>query len=367
MRAIDNYDIIIVGGGPAGVMAALHSKGDVLLVEKKKKIGVPVHCGEGLYGKIIDKFDLKDCVKDAYILHDVMFHFPNGYEKKITIKSNDIYIINKDLFLQRILEKAKKNNDSKITVKTNTTASYKDGFVVLNNKTRAYGRVIIDASGISSVIGRKIGMTFPLKKEDIHVCMQYTVKGRGDLDPDMIHLFLDKPYAPGGYLWVFPKGGDIANIGMGIPSNSPYDLRGNLDKFIKEKYYGCEIIRKFTAPVCLAPPANICVKDNIILTGDSARYTIPVSGAGIGNAMLSGYYAGKIATANNNGNMALGVYQYYMEELLYSKLWKAYRYKQKMLDQGKLEKLSKYAKPLFALHSLFPKTTERFTLKNFRF
>ncbi|GAI31176.1 unnamed protein product, partial [marine sediment metagenome] len=137
------------------------------------------------------------CVKGMHILHDVEFFFPNGKQKKLTIHSNDIFILNKDFFLQNILHKVVRNQEDKcITIRTNAKASYKDGDLYINDEI-VDSRVIIDASGISSSIGRAVGLSSPLNSEDVHVCAQYVLKG--DIDLSKIQLFIDKPYAKSGF------------------------------------------------------------------------------------------------------------------------------------------------------------------------
>lgn len=367
MRSLeDRYDIVIVGAGPAGVTAALYAKGDVLLVEKNKKIGEPVKCGEGLFGKIADAFDLRDCVSDAHVVHDVEFCFPNGKKKKMTITTNDIFILNKDRFLQNIVRKAHEKKDLNLTVMTNSSAWYDSVHGIRVNDHIIGARVIIDATGLSSQIGRAIGISKPLHPKDVHVCAQYTVKGKS-IDPNILRLFIDKPYSPTGYTWVFPKGDHRANIGIGMLSTQHYDIKRYLDWFIDDHYPNCEKTNFFKAPVCLAPPAERCVKDNVLLAGDAARFCIAMSGAGIGSAMLSGKYAGLASSMYNDGKASLQCYQMMMESLLYKKLWKAYKYKEYFMKKDNMKNLYRAVSFLFSMHSLFPKTIEKFALKNFRF
>jgi digeranylgeranylglycerophospholipid reductase len=359
------YDIVIVGLGPAGCMAALHSKGDILLVEKKKEIGIPVHCGEGVFGKIIDTFDLKDCVNGFHTLRDVEFNFPNKKTKKITMHTNDIYIINKDEFLQNILHKAVKKNDKILTIRTNTKASYKNRNIILNDGEIIDAKVIIAADGINSSIGRTAGISQPLRPEDVHVCAQYRL--RGYFDPDLIRLFLDNPYAPSGYVWVFPKNEHVANIGLGVQGSRNLNAKKLLDWFIAENYPEALPMDFFTAPVSLAPPVERCGKDNILLVGDAARFCLAPSGAGIGNALLSGKIAGEIASKYLDGKCGLQAYPYYMTLNLYSKLNKAYNFKQKLMKENGANRMYKIASHLIPLHTIFPKFTEKYCVRNFRF
>jgi flavin-dependent dehydrogenase len=109
------------------------------------------------------------------------------------------------------------------------------------------------------------------------------------------------------------------------------------------------------------------VRDNVLLTGDAARFCIPLSGAGIGNAMLSGMHAGGVASSFLDGKLELSAYQVAMENLLYKKLKKAYKFKQKILMEDGFNRLYHLAGPLLSLHNVFPRITEHFALKNFRF
>jgi len=362
---MDKYDIVIVGAGPAGISAALHSTGNVLLIEKNKKIGVPVKCGEGLFGKIVDYFDVRDCVRDAHVVHDVEFCFPNGTSKRMTIRSNDIFVLNKDTFLQSMVTKAREKNPD-LTVKTDTKAWYDIDNILFMDGEAIEAKVIIDATGMQSEIGRAKGLSSSLSAKDIHVCAQYTVEST-KVDPSAVRLFIDEPYSPTGYTWVFPKNDNRANIGMGVRGMDHFDVKKYLDWFISDHYGDAEKSNFFIAPIALTPPVQRCVEDNVLLTGDAARFCISMSGAGIGNAMLSGKYAGTIASYYNNGQATLNYYQFVMEAVLYRKLKKAYKYKEYFLRERNMRKLQRVASFLFSAHSLFPRTVERFALKNFRF
>ena len=361
MKTIDKYDTIIVGAGPAGCMAALNSGENTLLVEKKEEIGVPVHCGEGVFGKIIDLFDLYDYVEDSHTLNDIEFSFPNGKKKKIRLHTNDMYVINKDKVLQRMVKTAIKERG--VEVRTGTKASFKNGKLFLNGE-EVEGKVIIAADGIASSIGRAAGISLALDPKDIHVCAQYTVKD--NIDPNTMQLFFGNPYTSTGYVWVIPKGKNIANIGLGIQSSRHLNTKHHLDWFMSENYPDAEKTNFFTAPVPLAPPADHCMQGNIMLVGDAARFCIAVSGAGIGNAFLSGQFAAETAVNYLHGTKDLESYQYAMILKLYRKLTKAYKFKQKLMKKG-MGSFYNLARPVFWIHNFAPVVSENILLRNFKF
>jgi len=359
------YDIIIVGGGIGGSMATLHSTGKVILIEKKKKIGYPPKCGEGLIGKAINSFNLEEHVKDANKFHKMEFNFPNGRQKILKFHLHEGYVINKDKFIQGILHEAVKKDDISLTVRTNTIADYADGKIILNENEEVTGKIIIAADGIFSNIGRKTGMTSPLKPEDVHTCAQYTLKGY--FDSDAIKIFLGEPYAPNGYAWIFPKSTKIANVGLGIQGSLHLNVKEQLDWFINDYYSEATKGNFFTAPVCLAQPAKQCVKDNIILVGDAARFTQACSGGGIANALLSGKTAGEVASKYLKGETNLNTYQHLMYTQLYPKLIRAYKFKQKIMKDGGMDKFYRMVTWVLYFHKIFPKFIEEHAFSKIRF
>ncbi len=145
---------------------------------------------------------------------------------------------------------------------------------------------------------------------------------KGDIYPSKIRLFIDKPYASSGYVWVIPKGNGTANVGIGMQGSQHFNVKQHLDWFINDNYPECKKSKYFMTPLGLAPPVWRCVKDNVLLAGGSANFVISISGGGIGTSMLSGMYAGIIASDHIDKGTDLIAYQYAMEKMLYKKIEK---------------------------------------------
>ena len=139
-------------------------------------------------------------------------------------------------------------------------------------------------------------MQLPLK--DTMVCVQYLLAGI-DIDPTCTYYTVSHEFAPGGYVWVFPKGEGKANVGLGVQANLP--RAGNaldlLNRFIESnpalaRGYPVTLVVG-NVPVALPPTRT--VTDGLMLVGDAARQVDPLTGGGIINAMTAGQIAAQVA------------------------------------------------------------------------
>ena len=129
-------------------------------------------------------------------------------------------------------------------------------------------------------------------------CLQYTIAGaEGEARFSDVHL---GSAAPGGYAWVFWKGEDVVNVGLGIPLARLRDraeVKGYLDAFIARQpgLARGEVIEEVAGGVTSSLPVDRSVADGILLAGDAARLIDPLTGAGIQNGLVSGRLAGEAA------------------------------------------------------------------------
>jgi len=128
----------------------------------------------------------------------------------------------------------------------------------------------------------------------VHTCIQVVVEGI-KLITDRIELYLLPEIAPGGYVWVFPKGDNKANIGLGchrsVWNPNTVSLKERLIRFIRKRASDArtlEWIRGITPAVMIFPTM---AGDGVLLVGDAARVTDPFSGGGIHNAIRTGHLA----------------------------------------------------------------------------
>ncbi|MCK5547738.1 MAG: NAD(P)/FAD-dependent oxidoreductase, partial [Thermoplasmata archaeon] len=135
------------------------------------------------------------------------------------------------------------------------------------------------------------------KATDITPCLQYRMAG---ISPDKDYCeFMLGIGAPGGYIWIFPKGEDVANVGIGMQLSKVKEkgeLKRYLDAYIKtdERLKDGKVIDIVSGAVSTCMPLERTIGEGIILVGDAARTIDPITGGGIANSCKAGKVAGEV-------------------------------------------------------------------------
>jgi len=367
------YDVIVVGAGPAGLVAGQVAAGSglsTLILDSKEEIGLPVSCAEGISSISLQKFQMSP--NDPWVMSQVKrmdVIWPKGRKTTIPlpVPCFTINVLDRVMFEKELARRAKVSG-ARISMRTAVTGLKRcdGGFShVLTPRHSIEGRIIIGADGISSRIGRWAGIVGALPLMDIGIGIQHTIEGIGS-DPDVIEIYLGEKWAPQGYAWVFPKGKGIANVGLYVRGDMNTDVKDLLRRFIAKRAPGASTMRATASCIPLAPPPDTCIKGNIILVGDAGRFTNAFNGAGIANAMITGRIAGNIiAKALEHDHIDMNVLNQYDVQ------WKADLYKVLMrkywmkgwfyANDRNLMAIRKLELPLLAALKLTP----RLFLKNF--
>jgi len=117
-------------------------------------------------------------------------------------------------------------------------------------------------------------------------------------------FYLGNKIAPRGYAWIFPKGNDSANVGIGISGNIDTGKAIDyLNGFVEKEIGNGAILSLVAGCVPVAGVLSNIVLDGFMLVGDAAHQNDPVSGGGIINSMIAGQFAGEVASKSiKNGN-----------------------------------------------------------------
>jgi len=299
------YDIAVVGGGPAGSMAALEASKaglSVCLLEKTSRIGSKVRCGEAMSVNALKYFFE---IKEEWVSREISYcniNSPSGIKLKTKFSSDKCIILNRDIFDYDLAVMAQnygcevftKTIANDLIIKNNRV----EGLVVKQNDEEFLisSKLVIAADGVESRLGRKAGIKTQVKMKDMASGIEYFVKGI-DIDSDALDMYVGSQVAPGGYLWIFPKSESSANIGLAISGKHSPDKSAKkyLDEFMEKRFPDSEIAKSLTGGIPVTRPISKPIKDGLILVGDAARHVNPLTGGGIASAMKSGMYAGRTA------------------------------------------------------------------------
>ncbi len=301
-----DYDVIVIGAGPGGSMAAKKSAEeglDVLLIEKRQEIGSPVRCAEGVSKKGLQKFVKPEKKWIAAEIRGAKIYSPDGTEIVMSeeMAGSEVgYVLERKIF-DRHLARLAARAGAEVIVKTRATGFEREDDIVkvrmmhFGEEIDYTAKLIIGADGVESKVGRWAGINTTLKLSEIESCVQYLLSGI-DVDPEYCLFYLGNNVAPGGYVWVFPKGEREANVGIGVlGSKIGRRPKEYLDEFIREAYPDGNPVEMVVGGVPVKGELETAVTDNIMLVGDAARHTDPITGGGIINAMEAGVYAGEVA------------------------------------------------------------------------
>jgi geranylgeranyl reductase family protein len=326
------YDVVIVGAGPAGSTAAkfLSEKGLRTLLLEKTKFPRDKPCGGGLQMRILQRFKYleENNLIDSYssvmqihsssMKHHIDFQHSKPLQAMVLRKTFDEGLVNIAARSGAVLQCGKAVMNI-INEKEKIRVSLSDGTIVES-------RIVIGADGTWSIIAKKIGVNqdynhigvcvnteYPLGHETIHYFYG---------DERVVHIHL-QPHGLAGYGWVFPKK-ECVNIGVVEfrqainPSTQKKNLQVSYAQYLQTlkkqhlapKNLPVWITRGGTFPTC---PAKKLTADHVLLCGDAGGLVNPMTGEGIFYAMCSGEIAAKTANKSLENNKtdaySLGRYQ----------------------------------------------------------
>ena len=308
--------MLVVGAGTAGCLAAKTTAEAglrVCLVERKKREEV----GEKICGDALGEHHLKTLGLEKpkgneleKRIEGIKIYSPD-LQTVFTIEHEDFvgYLLNRRLFgqwlLRKTLDEGSSLLDSTQCLEPIIEKGCVAGIVVKNLKTgqdvRLRSKIVVDASGFLAVVRKKlpkeIGIENEVANEYVEACYREIRQLKQETEnTKYCEIYLNQRVSPGGYSWIFPKGGARVNAGLGIcmlakfpnPKNQFYQY------VLKRRLFEGSLLLNGGAwydPT--RRPLDTMVGNGVAIVGDAACLVNPIHGGGIGPSMLSGYLAGK--------------------------------------------------------------------------
>lgn len=304
MAQRSDWDLVIVGAGPAGSTAALSAlrakPGARVLLLDRSPIGRDKVCGDGIAPHAVAELAALgvDAVRRAEHVASVRLVGPGGSDAG-ALTTSPGYVIPRAEFDERLLRAAlEAGADFELDKVTAITGG------VVNDRWSA--PVIIGADGSNSVVRRAIGQPANHGRALAVAIRGYAPTPAGR--PNELTIRWDSQRAGGlCYAWAFPTAHGTTNVGYGMSSAAPQHSRAHLEKRLHELLPEYDLdgveFTGHTLPLTVRRPSPAVATraGAVLLVGDAASLINPFTGEGIYSAIASGALAGAAAVGDAPG------------------------------------------------------------------
>jgi len=320
------YDVVIVGLGPAGASLAFMLRNSGLRVAGIDWVGADKvwgkPCGDAISASHFDRNGLPHPSGDALmqVVNGALVYSPSE-EGVIRLAGQSAgYMIDRNKYGLMLLREASKAGVD-VYLKTRASHPVIEGGRLAGVRATSEelgevefrAKVVVDATGSGGAIRRKLPESWPTRESspetDFVVAYRKIVELDYDIEePDFIRLYFNVDIAPGGYWWLFPKGRRVANIGLGVQLGRgfPHPATIYREVLMKRPDVGREVrvINEAGARIPTRRPSKTMVWDGFISIGDSAYTVDPIHGGGMGYAMTAARHAADtLVEAFTNGDL----------------------------------------------------------------
>jgi digeranylgeranylglycerophospholipid reductase len=299
------YDIVVVGGGPAGLSAAYAAASggaEVALFERDKEIGHPVHTSGGSWISDLQALGIPSRywhpISEGHLVgptERAVFHYENPVSCILDVRGLYQYLACKagEAGVETYV-------DSKVIAPIIEHDIVQGVSLRRGSGTQPVrSRIVIDASGINAIIARRAGLAAPPSRMGIGA--EYEVYAP-HWPQDRIALLFGDHIAPKGYGWIFPRGAGRVRLGVGVVKpDTPADPRSFLNRFFSDTFVFREQLQDVSqleyhvGSIPSTPYLRRTYSDGLLVVGDAGGLISTLLGEGIRFAIDIGRIAGGVA------------------------------------------------------------------------
>ena len=303
--AVDRADVVIIGAGPAGSLAAFRlarAGARVALIDGSHPREKP--CGGGVTGRalalvagVVDAAGLSSCrIRSARFVDT-----PTGRSVAVPLEGDALIVASRAEFDGRLLDAARQAGADLVAARALDVARDSGTFVVRTSAGRVTAPLLIGADGANSLVRRRLAR--PFARAELSIATGFFAHGATS-DEVVIELAADPP----GYLWSFPRPGHLA-VGICAQADEGATagaLRARTARWIRDQGLADrERLSPYAWPIpslSAAAFGSLAVSGpGWFLTGDAAGLVDPITREGIYFALRSGELAAQAALSGEPG------------------------------------------------------------------
>jgi len=303
MQVNNSYDVLIAGGGPAGLSAAYaaaKSGARVAVFEKSKEIGYPIHTSGGSWIAELQKLAIPSRL--YHPIHEGLLISPN-HEALFHYKKPVSCVLDVRALYQYLAEMASQAGAEIFVNTTVRSALLKNGGIAglqvsfFSKPAAISGEIVVDATGINRSLARQLGLATNFKRRGVGA--EYDLYAP-DWPEQRAAILFGSHVAPSGYAWIFPRGNGRVRLGAGVISpDSSVAPRECLERILTLPRFHKEFanISRLEYHVGAIPAEKYLpqtVADGFVVVGDAGGLISILLGEGIRQSIDIGRMAGEV-------------------------------------------------------------------------